>query len=697
MAGPNFFDQFDEPASDGGSGPLVVTVRPGRKPVEAAGGNFFDQFDDTATGELSTNNVGRAFARGVPIIGGALNKMNAATNAFLDPLIPDAVVSAIGGKRIPGSTFAERYENELRGQNEADAEFERQNPITAKGTEIAGGVAGTIPMVLAAPAAFGISKSPMAINALKSTATGAAIGGTDSAVRSGGDRGQAWRGALVGGGFGAASPYIGAGFGRLAEWVRNSLRGRSAGPMPVSPRAADMLAQDFEAAGGAPMIQRRMQELGQDAMLLDASPGLMGRAQGLAVQPETRDAVMTPLIQRQAGANARLRSDVDATVGPAPTPSRIEAGLAQSRDAAAEGYAPVMRDAVATNTRALADRLETAAVNLRGPEQRAVRDVRQMLDISGAPGQLDPSPQALHSVREAIDGLLQNEKNGKVIRQLTNARRQVDEALAEAAPGIKAVDARVHELFRQSEGLASGQRILDSGRTAMRPDELADDLTRAVAPQGEMVGPSGEAFRMRQGLRADIDREIGTKANDLVALRNVVKGDGDWNRSKLAQVFGDSEADRIIGAVDREAAFNDAYRKIVENSQTAMRTEGAAAMKPRAAGEGAGSLNDVGTGLSAVAGGAPAVALNLGVRGVRLSANQIERAAELARNQELAVALTRGAGPELDLLVRTIENRIGLKVAGETVKERAKLLAQILTQAQGSRGSENLPASWGGR
>jgi hypothetical protein len=34
-----------------------------------------------------------------------------------------------------------------------------------------------------------------------------------------------------------------------------------------------------------------------------------------------------------------------------------------------------------------------------------------------------------------------------------------------------------------------------------------------------MVGPSAKTFRMQQAARADIDRQIGTKANDLVALK----------------------------------------------------------------------------------------------------------------------------------------------------------------------------------
>jgi hypothetical protein len=697
MAEPNFFDQFDPPAADGGSGPLVVTVRP-QRPTQAApvasGGNYFDQFDAAPTGEMSTDNVARSFARGVPIIGGALNHANAATNAFVDGLMPDAIVRAIGGERIPGKNFSERYENELKRQQEMDRAFEEKNPITSKATELVGGVVGTIPMVMAAPAAFGVGSGPLALRTGASAITGAGVAGADGAVRSGGDLDVTGKSALVGFGAGAVSPIAGEGIGHLARLGRVWWGGRNAQmPAQVGNMAADMLADDVAAAGGAQAVRGRLSDLGPDAMLLDASPSFMGRAQGLAVLPETRETVMAPLMQRQAGANRRLLSDMDSIIGPTPVPSRVEAGLAEGRQAVGDAYEGVFQNARPIRTARLAETLDRMAVNLRGDTRRSVVNARNMLNEPGG-GALATNPRALFAIRNELDGLIGVEKNDRVLSQLGFVRQAVDDYLRAAVPGIKEVDARFQELARQSEGLKRGSSIMDSGKTATRPVELAAEVTAGTQPDGLFIGPSGETFRMRQGARAEIDRQLGTKANDLVALRNVIKGDGDWNRAKLAEVFGEGEAARIFGAVDREAAFNDAYKKIVENSQTQMRADSAAAMRPRAGGEGAGSLNDVGTGIAAVAGGAAGAGINLAARGVRLSANQIQRAAELARNGELADVLVKKSGPELDLLIKTLENRIGLKAAGDSAAEKAALLAQILIQAQGSRGSRNLPERW---
>jgi hypothetical protein len=598
---------------------------------------------------------------------------------------------------LSGGTFSEGYNRGLEEYRANDKSAREANPIASTVGEVAGSI---VPMVAAGGTALGARALGLTgPNLLSRSAASAGSGGAIGAVQgfnSGeGDAESRARNAVAplatGVALGAASPTIGLGVGKAVNAATRAIRGGGTAPSNMTGAAADLLADDFARAGGARAITQRLDELGPEAMLLDASPSLMGRAQGLAIQPETREGIVAPLMARNRGANVRLNADVDAAIGPAPVPSQIEAGLAASRDATAEAYGPVMRGARATDTRTLADNLEEAAVNLRGPAQRAVLEVRRMLDIPGNPGQLDPSPQALHSVREAIDGLMENEANSRVIRQLTMARRQVDEALARAAPGIKDVDARYAELARQSEGLERGARVLDSGRTAVRPSELATEIAEGALPQGAQVGPSAAPFRMRQGLRADIDREIGNRANDLEALKKVIKGEGDWNREKLALVFGQDEANAIIGSVDREAAFRNAYNKIVENSQTAQRTAGAKGVEiPDGSGGGA---SDAGTVLSGAVGGAPGVAASLGIRGLRLAGNEAQRAAAMARNEGLMRALTTQQGPQLDALVRGIERRLGILSVAGSAEERARALATIITQSQGDQGSRALPES----
>jgi hypothetical protein len=126
---------------------------------------------------------------------------------------------------------------------------------------------------------------------------------------------------------------------------------------------------------------------------------------------------------------------------------------------------------------------------------------------------------------------------------------------------MKDVDRVVEDLFKQKEALGVGQsKILRTGPEAMTPKGLQN----FEASGGHAAGPisPGQADMLKAGTRADVERMVGTNANDVAALRKMVGGEGDWNRAKLAQIFGPDEADKVINAVDREVAFKDAVNKL---------------------------------------------------------------------------------------------------------------------------------------
>ena len=703
---PNFFAQFDkQPAGDAGSGPLVVTVAPRRqgtgnffdqfdKPAASAGGNYFDRFDPPPKEKPSN------------LMSAARGAMQGLTFGLADESY--GVTQGVAGL-FNGEGFGAGYDRGVEEYRARDRAAKEAHPISST----VGEVSGSIPPIVAGgltslgAKALGLTGRTFLGRSAASTGSGAVIGGVQGFNSGEGDvenRLSAAGAPLVTGAVvGSLSPAVGLGVGRLTQLGREFLGGRAATiPAQLGSRSADMLAQDINAAGGPQAVRGRLAELGRDATLIDVSPSLQGRAQGLATQPETRDIIMAPLKARDLGTNARLRADVDANLGPAPIPSRIEAGLDDGRRVVGDLYEPLFQNAPPIRAGRLAETLDRMAVTLKGDTRRAVVNARKMLDAPGRSGVLDENPRALFNVRQELDGLMEIEKNSKVLAQLGFVRQAVDDYLRAALPGnkaagitgIKDVDAQFHELMRQSEGLNRGSQVLARGKTAIRPDEMAEEAAAKAIPQGEMIGPSGETFRIRQGMRADIDRNLGTNSNDLVTLRREVLSEGDWNQPKIGELYTPEKAAKVAGAIDRERTFRDSYNKVVEGSQTDMRAAARKGVEPRAAGEGAGSLNDVGTGVAAVAGGPTGAAINLGVRGVRLSANQIARAGELARNDELAHALVTRQGKELDLLIETIENRIGIKAAGEGARDKAAFLAQMLTQAQGYQASKSLPAGW---
>lgn len=482
----------------------------------------------------------------IPVVGPALSDFGAGVDA--------AFASMVEGKPVT--------KEERKAINAAQ---EEEFPIENIGGRITGVVA---PFALAAPYAtasklLGMSGnigSRMGFGAL----SGGAISGADTKAR-GGSWEDAGVNALLGAGVGAMFP-VGE---KLVKMGWDAIRGA-----PVIARPAQKVAQGAVADKLTPNdLDAMLAALGDDAVLADLGPNLQAHAGALATMPgEAKSVIADKLVPRTAGKNARIIDDTDAILGPAPVPSKVEAGIRDGQRTLGPSYGEAFRGARAVDTTAIANDLDSAIVNMRGDAQKALKHVRQMLDVYGEPGTLDPNPGTLFQTRQAIDGILSTEANPKVIAALTQVRQQVDSVLADAVPGIKQVDAQFAELARQNEGLQLGAKALNSGKTAVRPAEMADEVAAGVQPEGLFIGPSGKTFRVSQGARAEIDRLIGTTANDLVALKQALKGDGSWNRQKLTQLFGNDKADALLDVLEREMKFQGTYDAAFGNSKTAATT-----------------------------------------------------------------------------------------------------------------------------
>ena len=162
------------------------------------------------------NNLIRQAGTGVPVIGGLLNKADAATNALIAPAINPFLSDA---NKLQGGTFGERYQNSLAVQNGQDQQFQADHPVLATGAQIAGGVGmlgGLGSAIPAAGTALGMSGN-LATRTIAGGLSGAVLGGGDAAVRSEGDPEAIKRGAELGGVVGLAAPGAGAIIGSAAN------------------------------------------------------------------------------------------------------------------------------------------------------------------------------------------------------------------------------------------------------------------------------------------------------------------------------------------------------------------------------------------------------------------------------------------------------------------------------------------------
>ncbi|MBY3249845.1 hypothetical protein [Rhizobium laguerreae] len=482
-----------------------------------------------------------------------------------------------GTEKAAAATVAaftdETYDQVMDRMNEATRAEKEANPIVDKGAQITGAVAGTIPAIMAAPAAFGAGGGSLLLRSGISGMTGATIGGADAGVRSGGDPKKIKEGIYWGGLFGLGGPVAGKVVGAGARSLADALRTRTAARMAgMDPQAFGYFRRAVTDDGlDAVTFPQRLREMGVEAIPADLGPNLQKQAGALAATPgAAQTTIRTTLADRTAGANARIGQTIDETAGRNVVPSEIQADIAANQNAHSPLYRETFREATPYNTEPIASALEADISRLRGPAQARLRQVRGMLNIADS-NVLSTDPGVMFQTRQAIDGLLKTEIDPKVISALTEARQMLDDGLTRAVPRIKEIDAGYSELARQDEAVTRGQQVLDSGRTAPRPSELAGEVERGAQPQGMQIGPSAVPLRLSQGARAEIDRIVGTNSNDIVAMNRLIKGEGDWNRARLATLFGPEKAERLFKVLENESIYADTANTVTRNSETAAR------------------------------------------------------------------------------------------------------------------------------
>ncbi|MCA0000964.1 MULTISPECIES: hypothetical protein [unclassified Mesorhizobium] len=506
--------------------------------------------------------------QGVPIVGPYLDKASSAAAAAM-------------AMPFTGRSFNELYDEGDRYSQDV----RRDNPHTATAGGVTGAVAATVPAMVAAPAAFGIGVESLPLRLMASTGSGAVINGSDAAVRSGGDPMQTAIGTGLGAGLGMAAPVVaplvGRGVKAIADNVQISAIARALG---LDKRAVSVLAK---AAKDDAIDPAALPDLGANGMMMDLGPNMRHTAGAIAATPsEGKQIVRGAIGSRDAEANWRIRSTLDDTLGSAPTPSRVAERIDRNQQHLQPEYREALRDAAPVDTLPIARYLEQEAQSLRGEPQRVVQRVRSMLDHQPTPADIararalgEPPPGTslvsdaaeLLNTRHAIDDMLETTQGSNAVNALTTARQAVDDELRASVPGIKEVDAKYAELARQRTALQRGQTVLSDGREAPRPDELAAEVRQGALPQGMQIGPSAVPLRLREGARAEIERIVGTRANDRVALQQIIKGEGDWNRARLSSLFGADKASAIIDLLDRERLFADTSNIVTRNSESAAR------------------------------------------------------------------------------------------------------------------------------
>lgn len=399
-------------------------------------GETIDTVADAAAPAVSMgNNLVRQTATGVPIIGGLLNKANAATNALIAPAINPMLSDE---NKLLGSTFGERYDRSLAMQNGMDADFQAAHPVLSTGAQLAGGIGalgGVAASIPGAATAFGM-KGNLLTRTVAGGLSGAALGGGDAAIRSEGDLDATIRGAELGGALGAVAPkagqIIGAGvnkltgahipqrIAKLAELARDKY-GISVGPGQLSTNPTikflDSVVNRLPLSGGTAAKEAQQQAFNK------AVASSFG---------ETADVVTPEVMTAARGRIGKVFDSVAARTPAIKADAKFGKDLVSIMDEADQALVPAETEPLRKQALAIVQKFKEGGAGPNGQNMGNQIDgaTYQALTRKGTP--LDRAMQSSDPnvrfyagrIRDALDDVLERSASPEVLDDLRKARSQ---------------------------------------------------------------------------------------------------------------------------------------------------------------------------------------------------------------------------------------------------------------------------------
>ena len=531
------------------------------------------------------NSVGRSVASGVPIIGGVLNSLDAATNATLAPVLNPL----FDPKDQLTGDWNSRYQQSLNIQNANDAQFHQEHPVADTAAHLAGAVGSAIPVAAAAPALFGAGEGPLAGRVLAGTFGGTGIGAADAITRSNGDPRSVAAGAIVGGLAGAAGPAIGQALGNAYEGATTgAAQDAAARAAGASRPAVDVVTRALAADNSLGNAGANMAAAGPRAMLADAGPSTQSVLDA-AIQragPEAGAAAQR-IQQRAAGATSDINNALDNAFGldqgmlspleelrTATQPARraaYEAAYAQPIDyASPQGQA--LQNIVET-------RVPQSAINAANDLMRTEGYQSQQILANVADDgtityqrlpdvrQLDYITRGLNQVAQEADGkgaLGGTTPVGRAYGDLAGTIRDIVRSpnmVPEYDAALKIAQAPI----QQRQAMEFGQTLLNPATTRDEAQSFISGLNTNAQRQAVQGGVRASiAEKLANVTRAASDPNVDARQG-IQAIRDL---SSDAARQKVAMVLGDDEANSFFNRLDQAARSFDLRAAVNTNSRT---------------------------------------------------------------------------------------------------------------------------------
>jgi hypothetical protein len=548
-----------------------------------------------------------------------------------------------------GSLISDRPRSEVLAEMRGMVDQAQDTyPWTSTAASVGGAVAGTLPMILAAPGAFGASGGPLWARTLASGASGAGIGGADSAVRSDGDADATKWGTAAGAATGLAGPVmgrlVGAGWQGLRDYraLRAAEKASGFDRETLSRISRGIRDDGYDAA----TARQRLQELGPQGMLADLGPNMQQQAGALAATPgRGQEIIRSSITQRQRGAGDRISSSLDDALGQPADTLAVADDIVTRRAAAARplyqrayqdgsrgvwspelqrmASSPMFADAMRGAATRGQDRAVLDGFGAFNPRVSITQDGRIVFNQKQPGGSpLYPDLQYWDYVKRELDDIA-----GAAAR--AGKREEASIATNLASRLRTELDAAVPSYRSAREAYSGPSAILDAleeGQNVFRNSTTPGQLRRQMGAMGE-----AERDAFIQGARAQIAQIMGTARNDAQAARALFER--GFNRDKLQILLGDAEAKQLLRSLEAETTFAATRDVVTRNSLTASRQE---AMKDITG----NSPPQFGVREGYMSGGFMGAARSSGIRALEGLRDVVTKAHREARNTGLAKAVS---------------------------------------------------------
>lgn len=590
LDGNNFGIDFDAPVAEVRAAIGALPERQRRAATDAWAQHYVRKEREQGGLGYAIENRARAAARGTPI------------GSFLDEV---QSLGQAGLYNVTGGFMGSPYAESQAYQAARDQAFDEANRGESLGLQIAGGVVSA-PL---APVARAFSSGSLLGRMGNLGISGGLYGGLYGAGLGEGVQ-ERTENAALGAGTGAAlglvTEPVARGVGHLGGAIVDRVM-----PRPQALRGYERRSIENVSRG---MAQDRVNSLddavrgptgsmmGDEAMLLDAGPNL--RVQGerivalpgegateisTAVNQRLRGTRTSPMAPPVGGAASRIRSDLDAVMGPNRNMPVLVRSLEDFYKRQAAPYYRAFHESpvpVTENVQNVFGRIQAAAPGAIGRAARLISADRPDFPIGNFFARLDsngnvvevlryPSAIEWDYIKRGIDGMRREALRsgaddverayGNLSRDLRSA---IDSALSPNNPS-RSVWALARGIAGEEKGL---QEAIELGQTAFRRNFTRDEMVAAMQDMSQL---EREVFRVAaRGQIENAMRASGTNLRGPSPERGAsAMLASDDARDRLAELVGPDGAERLVGRLDTEAQFEATRQGILGNSATPRRLE----------------------------------------------------------------------------------------------------------------------------